>query len=292
MRIAIGREAKGLLLIPPSDKQSTEHDFYVEIANLIADVGKYSAKNGADHRFHASFRSRSAPTRENKPFLDALLAYTQMEKTARDCLLEWIGSVLTSASTVYPKTSDLIARDAAATTGSPIQNRELKGAMLICGHAPIRTSEAQEDWRFRIRLRIKTRAPKDGPRPKQARGFGQTLGMMIRQARESRGLSLREFAKMAGISPAYLSKVELNQFGPPATEKLLGMAEILDINSDLLLARAGKIAPDVLQAICRNPTAVAELVRATAPLSAKQILRAAEDLSRQHPRKGNSLDHS
>jgi transcriptional regulator with XRE-family HTH domain len=46
------------------------------------------------------------------------------------------------------------------------------------------------------------------------------FGKRIRDLRTKRKVSLRAFARQVGMSPTYLSKVEREEFPPPAEEKV------------------------------------------------------------------------
>jgi transcriptional regulator with XRE-family HTH domain len=46
-----------------------------------------------------------------------------------------------------------------------------------------------------------------------------SFGSLVRQERLAKGLTLREMAKMIGVSPTYLSKFERDEFLPPAEHK-------------------------------------------------------------------------
>ena len=62
----------------------------------------------------------------------------------------------------------------------------------------------------------------------------RTLGERIRELREAKDLSLREFAKkLGGLSAAFLSDVELGR-RHPSDAKLAGMARVLDTTVDEL----------------------------------------------------------
>ena len=39
---------------------------------------------------------------------------------------------------------------------------------------------------------------------------------------------MREMAKMIGVSPTYLSKVERDEFSPPAEDKVRAIAKIIE----------------------------------------------------------------
>lgn len=102
--------------------------------------------------------------------------------------------------------------------------------------------------------------------------FGET----IRRLREERlkkepGFTLRKFASMIGISPTYLSKIERDEFPPPAEEKIIAMAKALGADPDELLALAGKVATELSQIILKRPHAMAELLRKAGALKKEDI---------------------
>jgi len=97
--------------------------------------------------------------------------------------------------------------------------------------------------------------------------FGET----IRALRESRGISLRKFAKIIGISSTYLSKIERDEYLPPSEEKVIKIAEILNQDYDELLALAGKISSDLPKIILKYPKQMAALIRSTKSLPVESI---------------------
>ena len=88
--------------------------------------------------------------------------------------------------------------------------------------------------------------------------FGQT----VRKRREEIGLGLRELARQVPMAAAYLSKIERGQFKPPAEEKIVKIADILDLDRDELLGLAGRVATDLEEAIRQRPGPMAKAVRA------------------------------
>src|SRR5437763_5428319 len=104
-------------------------------------------------------------------------------------------------------------------------------------------------------------------------GAGESFGAYIRRKREAREIGLREMAKMIGVSPTYLSKVERNEFSPPAEDKVRAIAAILDYDADDLLARAGRVSSDITSIIKRHPIELTALLRTTQGLPAHEIAR-------------------
>ena len=88
---------------------------------------------------------------------------------------------------------------------------------------------------------------------------GETFGTMVRSLREDAGVSLRKFSKLLEMSPAYLSKLERNLLPPPSEEYICRMADILETDKDHLLAKAGKVAPDIIQKIISTPAIAADI---------------------------------
>ena len=108
----------------------------------------------------------------------------------------------------------------------------------------------------------------------------EKFGAFIRARREAKEIGLREMAKMIGVSPTYMSKVERDEFSPPAEDKVRLIAEVIDCDVDELLARAGKVASDLSEIIKRNPVELAALLRTTNGLSADDIQRIARNVQK------------
>ena len=94
------------------------------------------------------------------------------------------------------------------------------------------------------------------------------FGAFIRREREAKEIGLREMAKMIGVSPTYLSKVERDEFPPPAERRVKNIANVLNLDPDELLARAGKVASDLTEIIKRQPREAAIFLRSTSRLTA------------------------
>jgi len=99
------------------------------------------------------------------------------------------------------------------------------------------------------------------------------FGAFVRREREARKLGLREMAKMVGVSPTYLSKIERDEFAPPAEDKVKAIAKIIECDADYLLARAGRVSCDISDIIKRRPVELAALLRTTKGMSTADIQR-------------------
>jgi transcriptional regulator with XRE-family HTH domain len=106
------------------------------------------------------------------------------------------------------------------------------------------------------------------------------FGAFIRRRREEREIGLREMAKLIGVSPTYLSKVERDEFSPPTEEKVRAIAAIIDCNPDELLALAGRVPSDLVDIIKRHPVEISALLRTANGLTAEDIARLARAASR------------
>ena len=94
----------------------------------------------------------------------------------------------------------------------------------------------------------------------------EKFGAFIRREREGLDpkVGLRAMAKKILVSPTYLSKIERDEFPPPAEDKVIAIAEILDLDVDVLLARAGKVSSDLTQIIREHPREMASVLRGCA----------------------------
>jgi transcriptional regulator with XRE-family HTH domain len=89
-------------------------------------------------------------------------------------------------------------------------------------------------------------------------------------------------AKKIGVSPTYLSKVERDEFPPPAEDKVRKIAGIIGHDPDELLALAGRVASDLTEIIRERPREMADFLRAAKGLTAEDMARLAQTLSRSH----------
>jgi len=88
------------------------------------------------------------------------------------------------------------------------------------------------------------------------------FGTKLRALRERREMGLREFAKEAGLSPTYVSRVENGkENAPKKVETLLKLAEALGEDPDYFLACAGVISPEVRKRMQRSPRLFAKLLK-------------------------------
>jgi transcriptional regulator with XRE-family HTH domain len=102
---------------------------------------------------------------------------------------------------------------------------------------------------------------------------GEKFGAFVRRERGAKEIGLREMAKMIGVSPTYLSKVERDEFPPPAEDKVKAIAKIIECDADDMLARAGRVSTDISDIIKSHPIELAKLLRTTKGLSVDDLVR-------------------
>src|SRR5262245_13716558 len=101
------------------------------------------------------------------------------------------------------------------------------------------------------------------------------FGELVRREREAKEIGLREMAKMIGVSPTYLSKIERDEFPPPAEDKVRKIAEIIGRDPDELLTLAGRVASDLTDIIRQRPREMADFLRAAKGLTVDDLARLA-----------------
>lgn len=109
------------------------------------------------------------------------------------------------------------------------------------------------------------------------------FGKFIRETREKlrerdATYSLRQLAERVGIEPAYLSKIEREEFPPPGEETIRSIARELNQDVDLLLAMAGKVSSDLQDVIRRRPKLFAELIRQMKNMPDHAVLRVVREV--------------
>jgi transcriptional regulator with XRE-family HTH domain len=97
------------------------------------------------------------------------------------------------------------------------------------------------------------------------------FGQFVRDRRTAKGLSLRKFAELVGVSPTYLSQVEKGNCDPPTAERVRRMAEILGENADELTALAGRVPDDLPRLIQKHPTRLPVFIREASDLTPDQL---------------------
>lgn len=112
------------------------------------------------------------------------------------------------------------------------------------------------------------------------------LGTLIRRLREQKKrsdptFSVRQFAGKVGISPTYLSKVELGKVDPPATDRLIAIAQLLGADPDTVLIQANRVPPDVIEIVRRRPQAMVALLRAADGATKAEVAAMTQELQQR-----------
>ncbi len=90
------------------------------------------------------------------------------------------------------------------------------------------------------------------------------FGVRVRKRRETGPkLSLTGLASLVGVSPAYLSRVERGEDGPPSEPVIRKIANELSLDGDELCALAGRIPQDIHAYVTANPKVIQRLRRET-----------------------------
>lgn len=106
------------------------------------------------------------------------------------------------------------------------------------------------------------------------------FGARVRSLRKQKQISLRKFAERVGISPTYLSRVERDEFPPPAENTVVAIAKALGVDPDELLALANRIASDLSEIIKRHPREMATFLRSSKGLTAQDLKHLTDEAQR------------
>lgn len=112
------------------------------------------------------------------------------------------------------------------------------------------------------------------------------FGNYIREKRQERrkagdrDFSQRQLALRIEVEPSYLSKVERGLVAPPSEEKILRLAEELEVDPDLLLGLAGKVATELKEIIRERPLLFGRLIRELKGVPAAAVMLLTERVER------------
>jgi transcriptional regulator with XRE-family HTH domain len=83
-----------------------------------------------------------------------------------------------------------------------------------------------------------------------------SLGRNLREARESQSLSLRQTAGRAGISAAYLSRIESGKVKAPKPETIKAIARVLGLDMDGIFRLSASLDPELSGLLESNPEVI------------------------------------
>lgn len=109
-----------------------------------------------------------------------------------------------------------------------------------------------------------------------------TFGEFVRARREhlhatDPDFSLRRTAERLGIGAAYLSQVETGK-QVPTNDRIQAIAADLDLDPDVALGMAGRVADDVVDVIAARPGVFADLVRQLRDLPDHAVARVVREV--------------
>jgi transcriptional regulator with XRE-family HTH domain len=105
------------------------------------------------------------------------------------------------------------------------------------------------------------------------------LARIIRRHREAAGLSARELARRAGVTPSTVTRLELAQIPSPRGENLRALADVLDIPASDLFLTADWLPREELPTF----TPYLRSKYANLPMSAqREIERSFQDIARKY----------
>lgn len=83
----------------------------------------------------------------------------------------------------------------------------------------------------------------------------KTFGNVLREYRQTAGISQRELAKKVGLDFSYISKLENDRLPPPAADTVVLIAKIFNVPAEELLALTGKIPSNIQETISTSANA-------------------------------------
>ena len=85
--------------------------------------------------------------------------------------------------------------------------------------------------------------------------MAESFGTKLREYRRQANMSQRELARRIGRDFSYISKVENDRLPPPAADTVVKICEVLNIETDELLALTGKLPSDVQSSVSTSKRA-------------------------------------
>jgi transcriptional regulator with XRE-family HTH domain len=101
----------------------------------------------------------------------------------------------------------------------------------------------------------------------------KTFGEIVREARLKMNMTLRKFASEIGLSPTFVSKMEVGEYMPPKEENIIKIADFLGLDKDELLAKASKVSSDIQNKILEAPKLYASFLRKVSIKEMEEFLK-------------------
>ena len=107
------------------------------------------------------------------------------------------------------------------------------------------------------------------------------LGLLISRARKDKNLSLREFAKMVGLSHVAISHIEKGKV-EAKKDTLLNIARVLEYDVDTMLAKASRLDDEIEDLIFEKSNQVPLFLRTAKNLSEDQWKQITEQVKKMN----------
>ena len=107
------------------------------------------------------------------------------------------------------------------------------------------------------------------------------LGLLINKERKDKGLSLRDFAKMVGLSHVAISHIEKGKV-EAKKDTLLNIARVLEYDVDTMLAKASRLDDEIEDLIFEKSNQVPLFLRTAKNLSEDQWKQITEQVKKMN----------
>ncbi|WP_416268602.1 DNA methyltransferase [Burkholderia cepacia] len=94
----------------------------------------------------------------------------------------------------------------------------------------------------------------------ESASLGNACGRLLRDRRQEKGLSLTSLAETIGISKSHLSMIESGH-RQPTDEQFDALSVVLEVPADVLRVTAGRLPPDVANAVPGRADAIVSVIR-------------------------------
>ena len=111
----------------------------------------------------------------------------------------------------------------------------------------------------------------------------KTFGITASDARKKAGLTLREAARRMGLSPSYLSKIELDKTDPPSADVIRKMATLYALPVGVLLHHARARVRDMIGDQVRDNAGLLALYRITNDMKPEEVMEVVHKLLKMLP---------
>jgi transcriptional regulator with XRE-family HTH domain len=122
----------------------------------------------------------------------------------------------------------------------------------------------------------------------------RTFAELLRDARERAGISQRELAEKVGVDSSYISRIERALFPPPVRDKVLAIADALELSNPaeraMFLLSAGCASIEELEGLVLLGVIPAQAPEATVSSPVKQRRRPSALASPELPTVGEQID--